>query len=110
MMPPSKLQNRVERSNEARKELALILNDEAHPLYLAKDIELSKKFKVSRHTIYHIRNEMETPSRKYRIIKVLRSIPTMNMTISEISKKLNLKYQNVYKILVEESIPFKEET
>jgi len=109
MKSTNKIQNRRIRANEARKELCSIFNDEAHPLYLAKDIELSKKFGISRHTLYKIRDEMDSPSRKNRIITLLKSMDTHDLTIGDLSKKLNLKYQNLYKILTEEKIPFKKE-
>jgi hypothetical protein len=105
----SKIKNRVERSNAARKELVVILNDESHPLYLAKDIELARKFGLSRHTLYKIRDELDTPSRKNRIITMLKAMPTADYTIGELSKKISVKYQNLYKILLEEKIKFREE-
>ena len=69
-----------------------------------KDIDFAKKYKVTRHTIYKIRETYDIPSRSDRILKVIRSMDIGKSTIRDISKKLGIKYQNLYKIIKDNSI------
>jgi len=95
------------RAQKAREELVLILQDEGNPLYFSKDIELAKKFSISRHTMYKIREEYDIPSRTSRILNVLKSIDLSKHTIKELSEKLSIKYQNLYRIIKDNSLTTK---
>lgn len=97
----------TDRAKTARDELALILSDDTNKDYFAKDIDFARKYKVSRHTIYKIREQFNIPSRSERILKVLNSMNTKGFSLMEISKKLNIKYQNLYKIIKDNNINLK---
>ena len=99
----------LERAKIAREELILIFNDPTNPLYFSKDIEYAKKFDVTRHTIYSIRDKLGIPPRSERIIAVLKKMKTKDMCIYDISEKLNIKYQNIYKIITDNKISVKKE-
>lgn len=99
----------TDRARVARQELKIIFTDPSHPLHLAKDIELAKKFDIARHTIYKIRDELNVPGRLKRIVAVLNEMNTAAYTLKEISAKLDLKYQNIYKIMIDENLPYKKE-
>jgi len=94
----------MERARKAREELISILSDETHKHYFDKDIDFAKKYKVTRHTIYKIRETYDIPSRSDRILKVIRSMDIGKSTIRDISKRLGIKYQNLYKIIKDNSI------
>ena len=97
-------------AEKARKELRLILTDENNPLFLAKDTELADRYGVTRLTIHNIRTKMlSVPPRSDRIIQKLKHMNTKMFTINELSVILNVKYQNLYKIIVEEEIPVKND-
>ena len=98
------------RARTAKDDLQRILTDSRHPDHLAKDIDLSAKYNVSRHTIYKIRKDLGVAPRPERIRKRLAALDTTCFTIKEISIMLNIKYQNLYKILNEEGIPTKADT
>ena len=98
------------RAKTAREELERIFADERNPDHLAKDIDLSKKYKVSRHTIYKIRDVMKIPARPERILNRLKTLDTRCYTIRELSRMLNIKYQNLYKIIKEEKVAVKPDT
>lgn len=95
-----------ERAQKARKEIMDIMFNDGHPLYFIKDIDLAKKFDVSRLTIYKIREQLRIPSRLNRVKKVLKSMDTSEYTIKELSLKLNIKYQSLYKIVTDMGLPF----
>lgn len=98
-----------ERGQVAREELKLIFKDPANPSYFLKDIDYARRFDVIRHTIYNIRGDLKIPPRSARILHFLRKMKTSNLTIKEISAKLNIKYQNLYKLITDNNIPFKKE-
>ena len=107
-----KINNRlggVDRAKKAREDMLLTLNDESCKEYFDKDIDFARKHKVSRHTIYKIREQYNIPSRSERILSVLKTIDFKKITIKELSKKLNLKYQNIYKIAKDNNIYLKLE-
>jgi hypothetical protein len=99
----------IARARIAREELIVALQDESHPLFLAKDIDIARKFSVSRHTVYKIRDDYAIPSRIDRLLITLKSMDTTQFTISELSKILHLKYQNVYKIVKDNKLPTKSD-
>lgn len=99
-----------DRANKARVAMSKIFSDTEHPLYLEKDIDLAKKFDVSRLTIYNIREQLKVLSRTDRIVSKLRSINTELFTKKELADKLRLKYQNLYKIIREYGICVKPDT
>lgn len=99
----------INRAQTAREEISKIFADEKNELYFAKDIELSKKFNISRHTMYKIRDELNVPSRSKRILNALKKFDLNNISVNEMSRILNLKYQNLYKIVTENNISFKQE-
>ena len=97
----------VARAKKAREEMQLILTDENHPLYLAKDIEFARRYDVSRLTIYNIRDDLKQPSRYQRIVKKLKSLDLSLYTINDLTKMLQVKYQNLYKIILENKLKVK---
>jgi DNA-binding XRE family transcriptional regulator len=99
-----------ERADKARKDMEKIFSDPAHSLYLEKDIDLAKKYNVSRLTIYNIREQLKIPPRTNRILGRLKSVNSKQYTKKELSELLGLKYQNLYKIIREYKIKFKEDT
>ena len=100
-----------QRAIKAREELQLILTDEDNPLFLSKDTDLAKRYGVSRLTVRNIRaNVLDIPSRADRIVTKLKHMETKNFTINELSEILNVKYQNLYKIIIEAKIPVKNDT
>jgi hypothetical protein len=90
-----------ERAKLARAFMQVLFKDSNDPMYFAKDIEFAKKFEVTRHTIYKIREDLMIPSRSERIIKRLKDIDYKKYSINNLSKLLNIKYQNLYKLLKE---------
>lgn len=98
-----------ERGKTARKELEKIYADPKHPMHLAKDIEFVNKFDVTRHTIYKIREELDVPPRSKRVLTVLENMDTAAFTLNELVEKLNLKYQNLYKIMNDNKLPYRRE-
>lgn len=98
-----------DRARAARQELEKIFNDPTHPLHLAKDIEFANQFDIARHTIYKIRDEMKIPPRSKRVLTVLKNMDTGKYTLKELSTKLGLKYQNLYKVVTDENLPYKKE-
>jgi hypothetical protein len=99
----------LERAKFAREEMNIIFSDPKNPLYFSKDIEYAKKFDVTRHTIYKARDTLGIASRSKRILGVLNKMDTKSLTIRDISSKLNIKYQNLYKIISDNKIPIKME-
>jgi hypothetical protein len=109
-MIEKKISKRVggfDRAKIARAELSEIYKDTEHELYFAKDIELAKKYNVSRHTIYKIREEMNIPPRSKRVLEVLKSMDTKSYNLKELTNLLNIKYQNLYKMVTDFDIPYK---
>jgi hypothetical protein len=98
-----------ERGQIAREELKLIFNDPTNPLYFLKDIDYAGKFNVTRLTVYNIRKNLKVPSRSVRILQVLGKMKTSRLTLKEMSEKLGIKYQNLYKLVTDNNIPFKKE-
>lgn len=86
-----------------------ILTDEDDPLYLAKDMDFARKYDVSRHTIYKIRDRLKSPARSQRLLKKLCGMDTKKHTIKELSKILKVKYQNLYKIILENRIEVRQD-
>jgi hypothetical protein len=107
--PDNKRIGGLDRAKIAREEMKIIFSDPKNPLYFAKDIEYAKKFGVTRHTIYKARDTLCIPSRSKRILLVLNNTSTKDLTIRELSKKLNVKYQNLYKIIKDNGVPVKTE-
>lgn len=111
MKKDSKTNKRIggpERARLARQELEEIFGDPTHPLHVAKDIEFAKKYDVARHTIYKIRDEMKVPPRSKRVLNVLSNMDTSKYTLRELSSRLGLKYQNLYKVVTDENLPYKK--
>jgi hypothetical protein len=98
------------RANVARENLVAIFSDPSNSDYLLKDIEYARRFDVTRHTIASIRDQFKIPPRTERILTRLKSIDTESMTIKEIGALLNIKYQNLYKIIKENDIKVKPDT
>jgi predicted transcriptional regulator len=84
-----------ERAKLARAFMQVLFKDSNDPMYFAKDIE------VTRHTIYKIREDLKIPSRSERIVKRLKDLDYQKYSINDLSKLLNIKYQNLYKIIKE---------
>ena len=99
----------VQRAEVARKHLKDVFSSDTHPLHFAKDIDLAKLFDVSRHTVYKIRDEMGVGPRSKRIITKLKSLDLKSHTIRELSKILNIKYQNLYKLMTEAGLKAKDD-
>lgn len=99
-----------ERADKARKDMEKIFSDPTHSLYLEKDIDLAKKYDVSRLTIYNIREQLKIPPRTDRILSRLKSVNSKLYTKKELADLLCLKYQNLYKIIRIYNIKFKEDT
>jgi len=95
------------RAKKAREEMQVILSDENNPLYYSKDIEFARRYDISRLTVYHIRDDLGAPSRYQRILKKLKSLDLSLYTINDLTKMLNVKYQNVYKIVLENKLKVK---
>jgi DNA-binding XRE family transcriptional regulator len=106
-VPVSKKFGGQDRANKAREALTNIFSDPKHPLYFEKDIDLAHTYDVSRLTIYNIRNQLGVPSRTDRILIKLKSINTKKYTQKQLADLLNIKYQNLYKIIKESDIPVK---
>lgn len=98
------------RAQTAREAMSKIFSDFKHELYLEKDIDLAKRFNVSRLTIYNIREELKVPPRTERILFRLKKIDTKKFTKKEIADMLKMKYQNLYKIIREYNIKVKPDT
>jgi DNA-binding XRE family transcriptional regulator len=109
-VPVSKKFGGQDRANNARTSLSVIFSDPEHPLYFEKDIDLAKRFDISRLTIYNIRSQMGVPPRTERILKKLKGINTKKYTQKELADLLNIKYQNLYKIIRESNIKVKPDT
>jgi predicted transcriptional regulator len=97
------------RAKIAREELRIIFSNPSDPLYFSKDIDYAKKFDVTRHTIYKIRKDLKIPSRSERILQVLKKLKPVNLTLKKLSAKLNVKYQNLYKIVTDNKVTIKKE-
>lgn len=99
------------RAEKAKRELNVILRDKDNPLFLSKDTDFAIKYGVTRLTIRNIRvKHLNIPSRSVRIAQKLKHMRTNIYTINELAELLNLKYQNLYKIIIEENIPVKPDT
>lgn len=90
--------------------MQVILTDENNPLYFAKDIEFARRYDVSRLTIYSIRDELGAPSRYQRLLKKLKSLDLSLYTINDLVKMLGVKYQNLYKVILENNLKVKPDT
>lgn len=97
------------RAKIAREELKIIFSDPSNPMYFSKDIEYAKKFDVTRHTIYKIREDLKVPSRSERILSALMKIKTSKTTLKQLSESLGIKYQNLYKIVTDNDVAIKKE-
>lgn len=97
------------RAKFARDQLKNIFTDITDPLHLAKDIDLAKKYDVARHTIYKIRHDLKIPPRSKRVLNVLKNMDTGRYTLNEIAARWNLKYQNIYKLVLDNNIPYKKD-
>lgn len=100
----------LKRAQKAREDIVVMLQDDSSSLYYYKDIELARKYNVSRHTIYKIRHDYDIPSRSVRIAEALKKIDANRYTIKELSKKLGIKYQNLYRIVKDLKIRVKPDT
>lgn len=99
----------TDRAKIARDDLEVIFTDSTHPEHMEKDIYFARKYDVTRHTIYKIREDFKIPSRSKRVLAVLKSIDTGKYTLHELSKTLDLKYQNLYKTMVDNNLPYKKD-
>lgn len=107
------INNRIggsQRAQVAREQLVAIFSNQDDNEYLLKDIDYANKYSISRHTVASIREQFKIPSRSVRILIRLKTIDTKSMTINEISEHLNVKYQNLYKIIQENGIDVKPDT
>lgn len=95
------------RAQAARDAMSDIFSNPEHDLYLEKDIDLARRFSVSRLTIYNIREELHIPPRTDRILLKLKDLDTKRYTKKELAEMLNMKYQNLYKIIREYKIKVK---
>ena len=103
----SNIFKKLTKSQMLKEELSKIFLDIDHPLFLEKDINLAKKFNVVRLTIYNIRKKLKIPPRNDRIAIKVKSLHPEKYTIKEMSDTLNIKYQNLYKVLSENGIKYK---
>ena len=87
--------------------MQMILTDENNPLYFAKDIDFARRYDVSRLTIYSIRDQIGAPSRYQRLLKKLRGLDLSLYTINDLVKMLGVKYQNLYKVILENKLKVK---
>ena len=111
-MTQGKIDKRVggmKRAAKAREYIRSVLDSETHPMRYAKDIDFARKFDVSRHTIYSIRDELGMESRSDRLAKRLTSMKTDDKTLGELCAILNVKYAGLYKIMTENELPFKSD-
>lgn len=99
----------LERAKIAREELKLIFCNPKDPTFFYKDIDYAKKFDVTRHTIYKIRNDLKIASRSDRILAEIKKLKTKDITLKELSAKLNVKYQNLYKIVTDNKVSIRKE-
>jgi len=90
--------NRKKRGVLARQYLEDVFNDPCHPLYVASDVQLAKKLNITRLTVLNIRKEMGFTGRNERVIDLLNKTETKKFTLKELSMKLGIKYQNLYKL------------
>jgi len=98
------------RAEVARAQMQLIFSDENHPMYFAKDIEYARRYDVTRITIYKIRDSFGVPPRSERLLKKLKKLDLSQHTIKDLSKMLNIKYQNLYKTIQENGLKIKNDT
>ena len=94
------------RAKVARTELSEILNNPSHPDYTKKDIYFAKRYDVSRHTIYKIRDDLKCVSRPNRLINFIKKNSSDTMTIQDIATKTGIRYQLVYKAVKDNKIPY----
>ena len=99
----------LDRAKIAREDLRIIFSNPSDPLYFSKDIEYAKKFDVARHTVYKIRRDLKISPRSERILSALKKLKTNELTLKELSAKLNIKYQNLYKIVTDNKVNIKKE-
>jgi len=99
----------VKRAKKAREYMRAVMADEGHQMRYAKDIDFARKFDVSRHTIYAIRDELKMPPRSQRVADRLKRMKTADRTLGEICQLLNVKYAGLYKVMTENGIPFKSD-
>jgi hypothetical protein len=99
----------LSRAKIARDEMKIIFYDPKNSMYFSKDLDFAKKFDVTRHTIYKARETLNILPRSKRILEVLKKMSTKESTIKELSEKLNIKYQNLYKIIMDNRVPVKME-
>jgi len=97
---------RAKRARESMQEIFSVAN---HPLYFAKDIDFARKYDVSRHTIYRIREDLNILSRSTRILNRLNKMELTEFTIKDLEKILHVKYQNLYKIILENGLQIKQD-
>lgn len=97
----------MERAKRARYEMRAIFMNESHPLFFCKDIEFARRFSVNRHTICSIRAELNIKSRCERLRERLSKLDLTRFTLNDLSGMLNVKYQNLYKVIVENGMKIK---
>lgn len=97
------------RAKMAKEELDVIFKDPLNPLHLAKDIEFAQKYNVARHTVYKIRKDLKIPPRSKRLLAVLKAMDCSEKTIKDLSEELNVKYQNLYKVMSDNNIAYKKD-
>jgi len=97
---------RAKRARESIQEVFSVAN---HPLYFAKDIDFARKYDVSRHTIYKIRKELGIKPRAIRILSRLKKMELTEFTLKDLEKTLHIKYQNLYKIILENGLKVKQD-
>ena len=93
------IKNRKKRGQNARQYIHKELNNPKSRMYTATDVQFAKECNVTRLTVINIRRELNLKSRYLRVIDLLRSIDTKRYTITELGRKLGLKYQNTYQLI-----------
>ena len=112
-MPAKKVDRRFGGMDRAKVARAAIFDitceGSSDPMYFFKDIDLAKKYGVSRHTIYKIREELNIPNRAFRILNCLTKMDLKKYTLKEVSNSLKIKYQNLYKIVKDFDLEVKKD-
>ncbi len=96
--------NKKNRGKLARQYLQDVFTNPGHPMYAASDVQFAKKLNVTRLTVINIRKDLNIKSRYHRIVDLLKSIDTRRYTITKLSEKIGLKYQNTYQLIKKHSL------
>ncbi|NLD91341.1 MAG: hypothetical protein GX639_01600 [Fibrobacter sp.] len=91
--------NRKNRGVLARHYLQTVFKNPKHPMYTASDTDFARDLNVTRLTVINIRKKLHMENRHNRIIDLLKQIDTTEYTLRELAALLDLKYQNLYKLV-----------